>query len=90
MKKLAASVLSVMLLMTVVFGFTGCKKAPKNWYKNCLEYYRDGINNGFTKTFGNLHVPEELKDKNNKIGYQLRDLDGDGVEELLMDLSMTA
>lgn len=86
MKKLAASVLSVMLLMTVVFGFTGCKKAKKDWYKNCLEYYRDGIKNGFTKSYGNLHVPEELKDKNNRIGYLLRDLDGDGIEELLIGL----
>ena len=86
MKRLAASVLSVMLLMTVVFGFTGCKNHKKEWYKNCLEYYRDGIKNGFTQSFGNLQVPDELKDKNNRIGYLLKDLDGDGIDDLLIGL----
>ena len=73
MKRLAATVLSVMLLMTVVFGFTGCKNPKKEWYKNCLEYYRDGIKNGFTQSFGNLQVPDELKDKNNH-GKSVNDL----------------
>ena len=86
MKRVIASVLTVMLLASMVTGFTGCKSAKKEWYKNCLEYYSDGVKNGFTKEFQNLRVPEELKDKNNRVGYLLRDLDGDGVEELLIGL----
>lgn len=86
MKRIIATVMSVMLLATMMVGFTGCKSMKKQWYKNCLEYYKDGMKNGFTKEFGNLHIPDELKDKNNKVGYLLRDLDGDGIEELLIGL----
>ncbi len=86
MKKATAAVLLAALCMMMVTGLTGCKKAPNNWYKDTLEYYRDGVNNGFTTTFRQLSVPADLKDKNNKIGYLLIDLDKDGTDELLIGL----
>lgn len=86
MKKATAAVLLAALLVMIVPGITGCKKAPNNWYKDTLEYYRDGVNNGFTTSYRNLAVSEELKDKNYKIGYLLIDLDKDGTDELLLGL----
>lgn len=86
MRKATAAVLLAALLVMMVPGITGCKKAPNEWYKDTLEYYRNGVNNGFTTSYGNLAVSEELKDKNNKIGYLLIDLDKDGTDELLLGL----
>lgn len=86
MKRTTAAVLAVTLMILMIPGLTGCKKAPKEWYKETLEYYKDGVNNGFKTTYRNLHVPDELKDKNNKIGYLLIDLDKDGTDELLIGL----
>lgn len=74
-------------MVSVVLGSTACKgKAPKEWYKESLEYYRDGVKNGFKEELPKLGVPDELKDKNNRIGYLLKDLDGDGVVELLIGI----
>ncbi len=86
MKKATAAVLLAALLVMMVPGITGCKKAPNEWYKDTLEYYRNGVNNGFTTSYRNLAVSEELKDKNYKIGYLLIDLDKDGTDELLLGL----
>jgi hypothetical protein len=86
MKKATAAVLLAALCMMMVTGLTGCKKAPNEWYKDTLEYYRNGVNNGFTTSYRNLAVSEELKDKNYKIGYLLIDLDKDGTDELLLGL----
>ena len=86
MKKATAAVLLAALLVMMVPGITGCKKAPNEWYKDTLEYYKNGVNNGFTTTYRSLPVSEELKDKNNKIGYLLIDLDKDGTDELLLGL----
>ena len=86
MKKATAAVLLAALCMMMVTGLTGCKKAPNDWYKDTLEYYKNGVNNGFTTTFRQLSVPADLKDKNNKIGYLLIDLDKDVTDELLIGL----
>ena len=86
MRKATAALLLAALMVLMVPGITGCKKAPNEWYKDTLEYYRNGVNNGFTTSYRNLAVSEELKDKNNKIGYLLIDLDKDGTDELLLGL----
>lgn len=87
MKKATTKVLTVVLLVSVVLGSTACKsKTVKEWYKETIEYYRDGIKNGFEEELRNLPVPEDLKDKNNRIGYLLKDLDGDGIDELLIGI----
>ena len=87
MKKIIATALSVVLLASVVIGSTGCmSKAKKEWYKETLEYYRDGVKNGFKEEINKLDVPDELKDGKHRIGYLLRDLDGDKVDELLIGI----
>lgn len=86
MRKATAALLLAALIVLMIPGLTGCKKAPNDWYRETLEYYRSGVNHGFSTSYGNLPVSEELKDTNNKIGYLLIDLDKDGTEELLLGL----
>ena len=85
MRKVTSTLLVLSLLASVVFGMTGCKKAAlKSWYNDPLEFYGDGIRYGFKEEPTNYVVSGVLKDKSYKKGYLLQDLDGDGVEELLI------
>lgn len=86
MKRTLAAILTVVFLAALVPGVTSCKIIPKDWYQSTLEYYGNGIKNGFTEKYANLRVPTELEDKNNKIGYLLTDLDKDGTNELLIGI----
>ena len=87
MKKVITKVLAAALLLSVCIGTAGCGKKQKNeWYKGALEYYGEGIRNGFTENDRQLNVAEDLRDKSKKCGYLLKDLDGDGVDELLLGL----
>ena len=86
MKKAASTILIFALLVSIVAGMTGCRRVPKDWYKSTLEFYGNGIKNGFTDEPRNLHVAEELKNSAYKKGYMLYDLDGDGTDELLIGL----
>ena len=86
MKRTLATVLTAVFLLALVPGITGCKVTPKKWYEPTLEYYSNGIKNGFEQEFRNLPVPDDLKDKSKKQGYLLIDLDKDGVDELLIGL----
>ena len=84
MRKVLSTFLAVILLVSATVGMTGCQRTPKDWYKKALEYYGNGIRNGFTEENRNLSVSEELKNPAYKKGYLLRDLDNDGVDELLI------
>ena len=86
MKKVASTILSVAIVLSVVFGVSGCSRKPKDWYVSSLEYYRNGIKNGFTEESRQLTITDEMKDPHNKMGYLLTDLDGDGVDELLIGI----
>ncbi|MBR4947747.1 MAG: hypothetical protein IKZ29_04220 [Clostridiales bacterium] len=89
MKKATSTILILALLMSVVSGLTGCKKQVlKNWYLEALDYYGNGVKNGFydEDEYPNYKVSGDLKNKSNKVGYLLYDLDGDGVNELLIGL----
>ena len=87
MKRTLAAILTVVFLAALVPGLTSCKKIiPKKWYESTLEYYSDGIKNGFKEKYPNLNVPAELEDKNNKLGYLLTDLNKDGTDELLIGI----
>lgn len=107
MKKRAV-LISTILTVAVC---TACgNKAPKEWYKDTIAYYQDGISKGWDKV-----EPEDYKltgavkveayvvgadgkkstsgvtvtdgtDSGDKLGYLLKDLDGDGVDELLIGL----
>jgi hypothetical protein len=86
MKKVLSTILAVVLLVTGAAEMTGCKRVPKDWYKGALEYYGNGIKNGFDDENQNLNVSDELKNPAYKKGYLIRDLDGDGTDELLIGL----
>ncbi len=86
MKRTLATVLTVAFLLALIPGITGCKIIPKKWYEETLNYYSDGIKNGFKQEYNNLYVPEDLRDSTKKKGYLLIDLDKDGVNELLIGL----
>jgi len=87
-RKATSTLLILALLMSVVFGFAGCRKyVLKDWYTEALNYYRDGVRSGFGLSEPeNFKVSDDLKIKTNNPGYMLYDLDGDGVEELLIGL----
>ena len=87
MKRTLATVLTAAFLLAIVPAVTSCKVTPKNWYEPTLQYYSDGIKNGFEQEFRNLPVPDDLKDKSKQQGYLLIDLDKDGVDELLIGLA---
>ena len=86
MKRTLATVLTVAFLLALIPGITGCKIIPKKWYEETLNYYSDGIKNGFKESYSNLSVPDDLKDSSKKKGYLLIDLDKDGVNELLIGI----
>ena len=80
----------ILLMSVIMLGLTACginlkKKAPDDWYESTLSYYRQEIANDW-KNAGDFYVPSEYTDKNNKIGYLLRDLDGDGTDEFLVGI----
>ena len=87
MKRVASTILCVAVLLSVVYGVSGCSRKPKDWYKSALEYYSNGIKNGFTEENRKLSVSDDLKDPYNIPGYLLTDLDG--VDECLSVLSRT-
>ena len=86
MKRVIATVLMVSFMLSVVAGLTGCLKPPKNWYKDVVAFYSEGIKTGWANEDTNTRweVADELKDPNNDIGYLIVDLDGDGTDEMLI------
>nr|MCR4846641.1 hypothetical protein [Eubacterium sp.] len=76
------------ITLATVILLAGCslkKPVPKNWYDVTLETYREGFRTGWKDEQG-LNITDEQKDPNNKFGYLLRDLDGDGASEVLIGI----
>ncbi|MBR3306927.1 MAG: hypothetical protein IKI75_06715 [Lachnospiraceae bacterium] len=65
---------------------TGCGKPriPKDWYEATLDYYREGFSSGWKNERDDLFIQEDLKKGSGDYGYLLRDLDGDGANEVLI------
>ena len=75
------------IALFAIFALVGCgNKADKNWYEGMLKYYQEGFDSGWKTEAVNLPVSEEEKDPNKKFGYLLRDLNGDGIDELLIGI----
>ena len=62
------------------------KVPPKDWYDETIKYYKEGYATNWANERGDLPFSEEMKDEKNTFGYLIRDLDGDGVEELMIGL----
>ncbi|MBR3269424.1 MAG: membrane lipoprotein lipid attachment site-containing protein [Oscillospiraceae bacterium] len=85
----------MILLAVLSLAVTGCgqkktkerrPKIPADWYRETLQYYREGFDGGWKNERSDLNVSDEMKDGNNKFGYLLQDLDGDGASEVLIGL----
>lgn len=79
----------LMLVLFCIFVLTACgkqDKAKEEWYLDTLEYYRTGFQTGWSNEKSNLYISDEMKNKDNKFGYLLKDLDGDGTMELLIGI----
>lgn len=73
------------LMLALVFVLTGCgRKIPKNWYEGNINYYKEGVKDKWVNVDSDYYVCEEYKKE--KLGYLLKDLDGDGTDELLIGI----
>ncbi len=86
MRKAITAILTVTFLLAMIPCVTGCNRSPVVWYVETLAFYRKAIYEDgpeYDKDHS-YNVAPELKNPNNEVGYLLKDLDGDGVEELLI------
>jgi hypothetical protein len=84
MKKI---IVCIFLFAAMALALTGCDnkpKIPEEWYKETLKYYSEGFADGWKAEKDTLFVADEMKDTNNRFGYLLKDLDGDGADEVLI------
>jgi len=84
MKRLFTKVILAAALAAVLSGCSGKPKVPEDWYKETLQYYTDGFADNWANEISDLYVADEMKDSSNKFGYLLKDLDGDGTNEVLI------
>ena len=79
------------LACSMALTLCGCSikigtKIPAEWYNETLEYYREGFSSDWANEREDLHISDEMKDPDNTFGYLLRDLNGDGADELLIGI----
>ena len=88
MKRAIATILTVSFLLSAVAMLSGCKPKHKKWYKSTIDYYSEGLKTGWANEDPDRqpHISSDLKvlDAARTYGYLIVDLDGDGVDELLV------
>lgn len=84
MKRLLKSIGIIAAVTAALSGCVSKPKIPEKWYEKTLEYYSEGFSDNWKNETTDLYVAEEMKDPDNKYGYLLKDLDGDGADELLI------
>ena len=84
MRKIMMWIVTVPLILSAVLGLSGCGAVKDEWYKDAVEYYRQGVVYGKEGDSSQLNIPREILGKGKAIGYLLHDLDGDGRSELLI------
>ena len=86
MRKAITTILTLSFLIAMIPCVTGCNRSPVIWYIEPLTFYKNAIYKDgpdYNKDH-QYSVAPELKDPNNEVGYLIKDLDGDGIEELLI------
>lgn len=84
MRKVIMLAVTVPLIISAVLGMSGCRPDKDEWYKDAVEYYRQGVVYGKKGDNRQLSISSEILGKGKAIGYLLHDLDGDGRQELLI------
>ncbi|MCR4779721.1 MAG: hypothetical protein K5876_01355 [Ruminiclostridium sp.] len=84
MKRISSCIVMLAVMALALTGCSGRSEIPSDWYNETLEYYSDGFEDGWSNERGDLNIADEMKDEDNKFGYLLRDLDGDGSVEVLI------
>ncbi len=83
LKKIAAIAL---VLLTATSCAQKKNKVPENWYEGTIDYLDKGFSSGWKNADEDANISDELRDSNNKFGYLLKDLNGDGADEVLVGL----
>lgn len=86
MRKAITTILTLSFLIAMIPCVTGCNRSPVIWYAEPLTFYKNAIYKDgpdYNKDH-QYSVAPELKDPDNEVGYLIKDLDGDGIEELLI------
>ena len=86
MKKKSVKVFALLMAMTFILTGCGGKKAPDEWYAELLQYYKDGFADEWKHEKDDFVILDDMKDPKNKFGYLMKDLDGDGNDELLIGI----
>ena len=77
-----------LVAMALAFVLTGCggSYVPDDWATENINYYKVGFKDQWKHEDADYNICPEMKDPNNKFGYLLVDLDGDGGDELLIGI----
>ncbi len=75
------------IILAAICMVSGCARAiPKDWYEGILENYKMGFSTGWKSNPSNINISEEMQNGTYSYGYLLKDLDGDGADELLIGI----
>ncbi|MCR5799872.1 MAG: hypothetical protein K6G69_07345 [Lachnospiraceae bacterium] len=90
MKKMSVKkrMISFLMCTILLMALTGCGPRNPNWYLSTVNAFKEGYNTGWKSDQGidGLYLVDEEKDQSEEFGYLLRDLDGDGINELLIGI----
>ena len=84
MKKIV--LISTISIITLILTACFKPKVPEDWYTESLNYYQEGFACNWSNEEDDYYIIDELKDPDTEFGYLLRDLDGDGANELLIGI----
>ena len=81
-------IISIIAVSSFIISLLACGSylIPQDWYDQTLAYYEEGFSSGWKNERDDLRITDEMKDESIEFGYMLKDLDGDGADELLIGI----
>lgn len=81
-------IISIIAVSSFIISLMACGRyfIPQDWYDQTLAYYEEGFGSGWKNERDDLRITDEMKDESIEFGYMLKDLDGDGADELLIGI----